>query len=60
MKWISVKDRLPIDGSGVLVWYVRDSDGPAWLMWNANSIEEMHADFARLGFTHWMEIEPPK
>ena len=60
MKWISVKDQLPPDGSPVLVWYVKDSAGPSWLIWNAKTTEKMHADFNRLGFTHWMNIEPPK
>jgi hypothetical protein len=58
MEWISVNEQLPPDGSPVLVWYVKDLE-PAWLMWSSQTVEEMHADFKRLGFTHWLKIEPP-
>ncbi len=58
--WISVKDRMPKDGSPVLVWYDRKDGNEGILFWNADSVEKMQADFERLGFSHWMDVQPPE
>ncbi len=56
--WISVKDKLPVDGSPVLVCSPKNDN--SILFWNAESSEKMHDDFKRLGFSHWMQVDEPE
>lgn len=56
MNWIKVEDQLPTSGEPVVVWCPKNE---AMLFWSATSVEVMHNDFRRLGFSHWVNIEPP-
>jgi len=54
--WVKSEYGLPEDGSPVIVW---DKHNQGMLWWSAESKEKMHADFKRLGFSHWRHLNPP-
>lgn len=58
MEWVSVKERLPVDGKSVLIFYDGHMSIGSYISGTWFGIGDTFPEVASV--THWMKPEPPK